>query len=114
MNFSARVRWYYIMGWFNQYKWELAKIGVYIALGFVVAGIMGCANAEPYAKVGVHHMVIPYDAPNPAFIGELGVQWDKTSCQWTHLSMITEGAPFNDRPELSVDTIGCSYTFGGK
>ncbi len=117
MNCLQRTSFYlgYSVAYCIVNKWEILKtLAVLVFAGLVLQLMLGCATPDPYLRVGVHHLVNPGHAPNPAFMGELGVQWDKTTCQYTHLSMITEGSPWNNRPEISLDAIGCSYTFGGK
>ena len=51
---------------------------------------------------------------NPMGRTEVGLEWrNGVSCSFTHLSHLRDGAPFNNRPEWGVDTLGCDVKFGG-
>ena len=86
----------------------------------IVALLLSGCGATPYYEGGVYHTVTETGSHNPAFIGGLGLEWDRKShqyqCEWVHYSHITEGRPWNNRPEPQIDTFGCNLRgyFGDK
>ena len=69
---------------------------------------------DPYVRAGVGHVV--NDVPGsggPAFMSHVGAENERYYCQWTHHSMVNRGAPFDNRPEPTLDWVGCGVQFGG-
>ena len=91
------------------------KAAIWIMILFVFAyGLSGCGNMDPYLKVGVGAVTnsVP-GSGGPAFVSQVGAQGERHYCEWMHHSMVNRGTPFDNRPEPSLDWVGCGVQFGG-
>lgn len=87
--------------------------------------VAGCGST-PYFEVGVGYQIdknsdwyVRTERPwqcSDNYQGhfELGLDWGDTRLGYHHQSWFTCGDPFNSRPELYVDDVRLTHTFGGK
>lgn len=71
--------------------------------------LSGCAGVSVGTYAG--YDVRPQGTDDPVGVFEVQAHMtDNTSCKYQHLSDITRGFPFNDKPErFTYDFVGCGY-----
>lgn len=100
------------MNKYDELRWSMARTGLLSLVAAIIIGVLlllsGCGTT---AKVGLHHKVKDGLYGNsPVVIVQVEAPVTKDiSCGWTHLSHLTEGKPFNNRREDSMDSLGCTY-----
>jgi hypothetical protein len=93
-------------------EWKQARVVVGLLLITIVCIAMAGCGGAPFAKVGGYLHRGPHSEPLARW--EVGYEWERVDCSYTHLSQPSEGSPFNKRPDFYVlDALGCSYKFGG-
>jgi hypothetical protein len=73
--------------------------------------MLGCGG-DLYVRGGLYHVETYEDVNNPAGMIEVVYEKGYVSCEYRHYSFLTEGRPFNNRPEHQYDAIGCSLLYG--
>jgi hypothetical protein len=88
------------------------KAAIWCIIILVFAMFLSGCGTTPYIEGGVHHVFTDLNTHNPAGTLRIGVEKNYTSsrvdCGYTHFSMVTEGYPFNSRPEPYYDSAGCT------
>jgi hypothetical protein len=87
------------------------RLFVFVVLVLVAfVAVTGCSTT-PYGKAGVYHTLNSTQAHNPAILVGAGIKKDRWYCEYLHYSHITTGEPFNDKPDLFIDTVGCGVQY---
>lgn len=105
---------------------EVAKLIAVITFAlWALVLVTGC-SATPYAAVGLGYQVDAASSPlirtaQPQQCSDnlqgrfaAGLDWGRVELEYFHQSWVACGSPFNDRPELSADSINLTYRLGGK
>lgn len=98
-------------------------IALYLILfSMAMLTLVGCAG-NPYIEIGagvnksLANKVNEWDdGRSPAFLGEIGVEWELSdnwhpNCKYLHVSQWFAGPPFNDISESSLDHFGCAVKY---
>lgn len=105
--------------WMNRRDVITVVMGLLVMLGVVAGQYVHADPLEVTLEVGASlnlnlHPADRHawqDGGSPVASFRLKLEKGKVACGYTHVSNWFTGAPFNNRVESTLDTVGCSYKF---